>query len=141
MPADPYHLLGVPRTAKIDEIRRAYRRLARELHPDVNASPDATARFAEIQHAYETLSDPHRRHAHDHPPSARSAQPAPPHHAAPHYSWTNVAAGDQRVAQQHEADFDEIYDTFFAPRAGVKSSHSPHDAPSKPKKPGQAKKH
>ena len=53
---DCYQILGVSRDAKPEEIRTAYRRLARQLHPDVSGHQDA-ARFHEIQQAYETLSD------------------------------------------------------------------------------------
>jgi len=62
---DLYDVLGVRRDATDDEIRRAYRRLARELHPDVNADPEAERRFKEITAAYQTLSDPARRRQYD----------------------------------------------------------------------------
>ncbi|MCC5821744.1 MAG: DnaJ domain-containing protein [Phycisphaerales bacterium] len=57
---DPYQTLGVPRDATPDQIRGAYRRLARELHPDVSPLPDAAARFAAVAEAYELLTDPAR---------------------------------------------------------------------------------
>ncbi|HEX2085609.1 MAG TPA: molecular chaperone DnaJ [Solirubrobacteraceae bacterium] len=66
MPADAYELLGVPRNADEAQIKKAFRRLARELHPDVNPDdPGAEARFKEVAEAYEILSDPERRATYD----------------------------------------------------------------------------
>jgi molecular chaperone DnaJ len=63
---DLYQVLGVPRDATQDDIKRAFRRLAREHHPDVNhGDPDAEHRFKEVSVAYETLSDPRRRQQYD----------------------------------------------------------------------------
>jgi molecular chaperone DnaJ len=62
---DYYALLEVPRTASADEIKRAYRRLARQLHPDTNPDPSAADRFKEIAQAYEVLSDPEKRQRYD----------------------------------------------------------------------------
>ncbi len=62
---DYYEILGVPRNASQEEIKRAYRRLARKYHPDINKSPEAKEKFKEINEAYQVLSDPEKRKMYD----------------------------------------------------------------------------
>jgi curved DNA-binding protein CbpA len=89
--ADLYGVLGVPRAASAPEIRRAYRRLARQQHPDLNPDPDGPQRFAALSSAYEILHDPAQRARYDHAlarpatvirPANRTYRPVPPAWAA-----------------------------------------------------------
>lgn len=63
--ADHYETLGVSRDASLEEIKKAYRKLARQLHPDVNPSEDAAERFKNVTHAYDVLSDADQRQRYD----------------------------------------------------------------------------
>jgi curved DNA-binding protein len=65
MARDYYEALGVSRSADLSEIQRAYRKLARQHHPDVNKDPGAEERFKEISEAYDVLSDPEKRKRYD----------------------------------------------------------------------------
>src|SRR5215469_8536670 len=62
---DYYTILGVSCAATLTEIKRAYRKLAKQYHPDVNNNPDAAERFRELTEAYDTLTDPDRRRRYD----------------------------------------------------------------------------
>jgi hypothetical protein len=96
MPAgrDYYDILGVSRYAKADEIRKAFRRKARECHPDVSDHPDAERLFKEVNEAYQVLSDPLKRSVYDrmgHAPYRRTPPPPTPRYRPPpprsRYSW------------------------------------------------------
>ena len=66
MSSDPYEVLQVQRNASAEEIKKSYRRLAREFHPDANPDdPDAEEKFKEVAFAYEVLSDPDKRSRYD----------------------------------------------------------------------------
>ena len=123
----PYQVLGVEPTATPEEVKRAYRAQARRLHPDVNREPDATKRFAALQKAYETLSDPERRRRFDRR-NARRVPASERSPSTPHFGWSNIAAPrngrrarpSESGAPENDAGdptgFEELYRAFFEPR-------------------------
>src|SRR5438094_7391025 len=62
---DYYKTLGVPKNASTVDIKKAYRKLARQYHPDVNKKPEAEKKFKEVNEAHEVLSDPDKRRRYD----------------------------------------------------------------------------
>ena len=100
MANDYYAALGVARDATPEDIKRAYRKLARELHPDVNPDPATQERFKEVTGAYEVLSDPEKRQMYDlggdpRSPAAavRSARARPASGSATSWTPSSAAAG------------------------------------------------
>jgi molecular chaperone DnaJ len=97
MAQDYYATLGVGRDASADELKKAYRKLARQLHPDVNNAEDASERFKEVTVAYEVLSDPQKRATYD-----RGGDP--------------LSSAGGGFGQGFS--FDDIMDAFFGQNAG-----------------------
>ena len=93
---DYYETLGVQRGASDAEIKKAYRRLAQQWHPDVNQEPEAAVRFKEINEAYQVLSDPERRQRYD----------------------LFGTAGTEGAPGQGFGGFADIFDAFFGGTAG-----------------------
>ncbi|MDQ6812080.1 MAG: molecular chaperone DnaJ [Actinomycetota bacterium] len=96
MPRDPYEVLGVERTASDQQIKKAFRMLARELHPDVNAhDPDAEEKFKEAAEAYEILCDAERRATYD------------------RYGHDGLRSGGYAPNFDGFSSISDLFDTFF----------------------------
>jgi curved DNA-binding protein len=112
---DYYEVLGVGRDATADEIRKAYRRLARQYHPDVNQSSDAAERFAEMQEAYDVLSDAEKRKAYDRFGRAGVGVGQGPGGFGRGGAWRgNAGPGGQFDA----SDFSSVFEELFGGRGG-----------------------
>src|SRR5437588_5186746 len=102
MPRDYYDVLGVARDATDAEIKKAFRRLARELHPDVNShDPGAEDKFKEAAEAYEVLSDPERRATYD------------------RYGYEGLRSGGFAPNFEGFGSISDLFNAFFGAAGGV----------------------
>jgi len=127
---DYYELLGVARDAEPEEIRRAYRKLARRYHPDVNKDDGAEERFKEVSEAYDVLSDPDKRARYDR--LGANWRQAPPPGADDFggfggFGGAGGGYGDVRV-EFGDGDFEDLFGTFFGGRAGRRSGFAARGA-------------
>lgn len=110
---DYYEVLGVPRDADPDTIRRSYRKLARKYHPDLNLDTDAEERFKELGEAYEVLSDADKRERYD----RLGARWREAEHEAPDESFEDFFA-HQGYGDGGHVDFgDDLFEALFGARA------------------------
>ena len=114
---DYYKILGVPKTANAEEIKKAYRKLARQYHPDINRKPEAEKRFKEINEANEVLSDPDKRSRYDQvgPDWARFAGGGAPPSG---FRWT-VNGRPGGLGADDLGDFSDFFRTLFGQGGGL----------------------
>lgn len=114
-----YKTLGVEPTASTDDIKKAYRKLARKFHPDVSKESNASARMAEVNEAYAVLSDPEKRAAFDKLAQRRAAgqdfQPPPDWDAGFDFSNAGSPAGD-------DGDFSDFFNAIFGRAARARQT-------------------
>ena len=110
---DYYAIMGVPRDATAEQVKQAYRKLARKFHPDVSKEPDAEQRFKEVGEAYEVLHDPQKRAAYDQLGSGPrpGEEFRPPPDWASGFEFRGGPAGDGGFA--FEGDPSEFFGTLF----------------------------
>jgi curved DNA-binding protein len=124
---DYYQVLGVDRSAGQDEIQRAYRRLARRFHPDINKEPGAEDRFKDINEAYEVLSDPKKRARYDRygaqwrqvPEDHDGPMPGAGPFGGGRRVYVNTGGGGFDEAGFRGVDIDDLLGGLFGGRAGA----------------------
>lgn len=126
---DYYEILGVPRNASADDIKKAYRKLARKFHPDVNKAAGAEARFKEIGEAYEVLSDTTKRSRYDKLGSSwQSGQDfrPPPGYENAHFNFRGAPHGGRAEFKGHDRDgFSDFFEMLFGQNFQNRGAHSP----------------
>ena len=114
---DYYEILGVSRTASADDIKKAYRKLARKYHPDINKATGAEARFKEIGEANEVLSDPEKRSRYDQLGSNWQAGQdfrPPPGYENMHFEFQGAPGGGGRgFNPQDMGQFSDFFESLF----------------------------
>ncbi|MGO9636074.1 MAG: DnaJ C-terminal domain-containing protein [Steroidobacteraceae bacterium] len=111
---DYYHTLGVERSAGAEEVKRAYRKLARKYHPDVSKEKNAEAKFKDVQEAYEVLKDPEKRATYDQlGHNYRSGQQFRP---PPDWEQRFSRSGSQRFSDLN--GFSDFFSSMFGGAAG-----------------------
>ena len=118
---DYYAIMGVARNATADQIKQAYRKLARKYHPDVSKEKDAEARFKEVGEAYEVLRDPEKRAAYDQlgsgPPPGQDFRPPPDWGAGFEFRGAGQYGPGEQAGFAHSGDASEFFEALFG-RAG-----------------------
>ena len=114
---DYYKIMGVGRDAPADEIKRAYRRLARKYHPDVSKEKGAEERFKEIGEAYEVLRDPEKRAAYD---ALGTRKPGEEFRPPPDWQF-DFGAGPQADAGMHSDFFEQLFGGLGRGRSSFRS--------------------
>lgn len=120
---DYYAILGVPRDAGEDAIKKAYRKLAKELHPDRNSEPGAEERFRDVNEAYEVLKDPEKRQRYDALGSSwRQGAPFDPSEFGDFFGafdFESVFAGAHGAKSAGGSGFSDFFETLFGGLAGA----------------------
>src|SRR5579859_250935 len=122
---DYYKTLGVPKSAKPEEIKKAYRRLARQYHPDLNKGTDAERRFKEINEAQEVLLDPEKRSRYDQVGPdweryARAGGPAGAPGGQGGFQWVFTGTpGAGGMGGEDFSQFSDFFRTVFGDAGGV----------------------